>query len=160
MQNTLEQAQEQKFLDLNKWADDTISRIKINYKTQNVWPMGFPGPYQGYNGKKDGSTGDSFRQIYTRVFNSASGDTEKIYFFFNYYLYFVDMGVGRGRPWEYEFSNAKYNKLYQQWRGRGDRQQRPFLTMEIRHQIRRLSFLLEKYYAEKVRLDIVAALEE
>lgn len=70
------------------------------------------------------------------------------------------MGVGRGRSWEFQYEDAKYNKLFHKWDGEGDRQQRPFLTMELRHQIRRLSAMLENYYAEKIQIDIVSTLED
>lgn len=160
MQKSLEQAQKQGFLDLNKWANDTVRRIQLNYWTQNIWPLGYPGPYKDYRKKNTGSTGNSFRHIYAKVYNSAKGDTTKISFFFKYYLYFVDMGVGRGRSWEFQYEDAKYNKLFHKWDGEGDRQQRPFLTMELRHQIRRLSAMLENYYAEKIQIDIVSTLED
>ena len=72
-----------------------------------------------------------------KVYNAAGGNTEKISFFFNYYLYFVDMGVGGGQPIERvdRSDKAKYNKLYKHWDDRGDRQSRPAFAMEFRYQL-------------------------
>lgn len=163
MQKSLDEARKQKFLDLKKWALTTIQSIHRNYGTQKVWPRGYPGPYIGYRNTPAAkrSTGESFsyRNFYAKVYNMAEGDTEKISFFFRYYLFFVDMGVGRGRKWRFEGEDAKWNKLYEEWKGQGDRQQRPFLTMEIRHQITRLSEMVQAYYHDIVQIDVVEALE-
>lgn len=162
MQQSIEQAKEEKFLELTKWANHTIARIRKNFDKQKVWPMGFPGPYKGYAGteRSKGSTGESYspRRLYAQVYNMAGGDTERITFFFRYYLYYVDMGVGRGKHWKFENEDAYYNRLFRKWQGEGDRQQRPFLTMEIRHQLRRLEGILLAYYSEVIETKIVTDL--
>lgn len=127
-QKTINQAVKDEFLDLTRWANNMIRQLQANFETQHVWPGGFPGPYIGYRNtpaaKK--STGQAYRRMYAKVFNGAGGDTKKISFFFNYYLYFVDMGVGAGQPIEDvdrdEF--AHYKKLYKKM----ERRRRPPVT--------------------------------
>ena len=160
-QKGIKQAIEEQRLDLERWANGMITQLKRRFSTQHTWPMGYPGPYRLYKLKgKSKSTGDSFKSLYTQVYNGASGDTEKISFFFLEYLYFVDMGVGAGQPIEKvdNAAYAKWNKLYKTWKGEGDRQSRPQLTMEIRHQLKRLTSLLVSYYGEAIESGIVFSL--
>mgnify|MGYP003462458877 FL=1 len=100
--------------------------------------------------------------MYAKVFNGANGDTKKISFFFNYYLYFVDMGVGAGRPIELvnRSKDARYNQLYQSWKRQGDRQSRPVVAMEVRHQLRRLEVLVSSFYQEFVENGMLVSFQE
>ena len=146
-------------LDLTNWAENMKKRLEANYEKQNVWPRGYPGPYIGYRNTKSAkkSTGQSIRRFVSQVWAGANGDTEKISFFFYEYLYFVDMGVGRGQPIETVERSmpANWKKLYQEWEGEGDRQSRPVLTMELRHQCRRLETLVSSFYQDYVQVVMV-----
>lgn len=167
-QKTIKQAVGDKKLDLTYWAEGVVKRLKLNFDTQNIFPYGHPGPYPGASrvkqkdGTMTGSTGDAFRSIYAKVYNAAGGNTEKISFFFNYYLYFVDMGVGAGQPIEAvdRSDKAKYNRLYKQWRDRGDRQSRPAFAMEFRYQIFKLNALVSAYYGRLITNGIVFSLTD
>ena len=141
-------------LDLTLWAENMVRRLQMNFERQNVWPRGFPGPYIGYRntaGSKK-STGKGINSFFSKVWSGAGGDTEKISFFFNFYLYFVDMGVGAGQHIEAvdRAERANWKKLYKTWDGEGDRQSRPMLAMEIRHQLLRLGTLVSTFYQEYV----------
>lgn len=158
-QKGIKQAVEEERLDLTVWAENMKKRLEANFETQKVWPRGFPGPYIGYRntpGAK-GSTGDALRTFYAKVYAGAGGDTEKISFFFRYYLYFVDMGVGAGQPIEEveSYPDAKWNETFKKWEGMGDRKSRPVLSMEFRHQVRRLQTLVSAYYQEYIETVMV-----
>ena len=167
-QKSVKQAAKEKRLDLTYWAEGVVKRLKTNFDTQNIFPYGYPGPYPGAarkqtkDGRFEGSTGNAFRSIYAKVYNAAGGNTEKISFFFNYYLYFVDMGVGAGRPIETvdRSDKAKYNRLYKTWKDTGDRQSRPAFAMEFRYQIFKLSTLVSAYYGRLITNGIVFSLTD
>lgn len=163
-QKTISQAVKEEFLDLTRWANNMIRQLQANFETQHVWPGGFPGPYIGYRNtpaaKK--STGQAYRRMYAKVFNGAGGDTKKISFFFNYYLYFVDMGVGAGQPIEdvERSKDARFNQLYQIWKEEGDRQSRPVIAMEVRHQLRRLEVLVSSYYQDFIENGVLVSFQD
>ena len=165
-QKSVKEATSQKKLDLTYWAEGVVKRLKKNFDTQNIFPYGNPGPYPGSPVKSDkypnGSTGDAFRSIYAKVYNAAGGNTEKISFFFNYYLYFVDMGVGGGQPIEKvdRSDKAKYNKLYKPWPDAGDRQSRPAFAMEFRYQLFKLSTIVSAYYGRLITNGIVFSITD
>lgn len=164
-QQSVTQATKEKRLDLTYWAEGVVKRLKTNFGTQKIFPYGYPGPYPGAarkHGKFDGSTGDAFRSIYAKVYNAAGGNTEKVSFFFNYYLYFVDMGVGAGRPIETvdRSDKAKYNRLYKTWKDTGDRQSRPAFAMEFRYQIFKLGAIVSAYYGRLISNGIVFSLTD
>lgn len=155
-------------LELYHWADNVLKRIMFNFKRQMVWPFGKPGPYTGYRNTPAAkfSTGDGIRSLYARVYADANGDTDKIIFFFKEYLYFVDMGVGVGQDIDAldkksgRTKNARYNRRYMRWDGEGDRQSRPILAMELRHQLRRLQEMLVIYNSERFSVVIADALSD
>lgn len=157
-QKSVKQAVRDKKLDLTYWAEGVVKRLKLNFDTQNIYPYGDPGPYPG----SPKSTGDAFRSIYAKVYNAAGGNTEKISFFFNYYLYFVDMGVGGGQPIERvdRSEKAKYNRLYKPWDDTGDRQSRPAFAMEFRYQLFKLSYIVSAYYGELITNGIVFSITD
>ena len=167
-QKSVRQAASEKKLDLTYWAEGVVKRLKTNFDTQNIFPYGYPGPYPGAarkqtkNGKFEGSTGDAFRSIYAKVYNAAGGNTEKISFFFNYYLYFVDMGVGAGQPIEAvdRSDKAKYNRLYKTWKDTGDRQSRPAFAMEFRYQLFKLSTIVSAFYGRLITNGIVFSITD
>lgn len=157
-QKSVRQAASEKKLDLTYWAEGVVKRIKLNFDTQNIFPYGSPGPYPG----SPVSSGDAFRGIYAKVYNAAGGNTEKISFFFNYYLYFVDMGVGAGQPIEAvdRSEKARYNRKYKDWDDRGDRQSRPAFAMEFRYQLFKLGTIVSAYYGRLVTNGIVFAITD
>lgn len=167
-QKSIKQASSEKKLDLTYWAEGVVKRLRMNFETQNIFPKGYPGPYPGASrkqtkdGKFQGSTGDAFRSIYARVYNAAGGNTEKISFFFNYYLYFVDMGVGAGQPIEAvdRSEKAKYNRLYKNWSDTGDRQSRPAFAMEFRYQLFKLGILVSAFYGRLITNGIVFSITD
>lgn len=161
-QRGIDQAIEQKKLDLHLWADQVLKRIILNMKREMISPFGHPGPYAGYDNRKNGAM--SIRKLYARVYNDAGGNTEKITFFFSEFLNYIDMGVGVEQTFEQlrakgrSSKKARYNRRYARWEGEGDRQQRPFLGMEFRHQIRRLQSMLLEYHTEDIQMVLVDAL--
>lgn len=167
-QKSVSQAAKERKLDLTYWAEGVVKRLKTNFDTQNIFPYGYPGPYPGAarkqlkNGKFEGSTGDAFRSIYAKVYNAAGGNTEKISFFFNYYLYFVDMGVGAGQPIVNvdRDEDARYNKRYKTWKDTGDRQSRPAFAMEFRYQLFKLSTIVSAFYGRLITNGIVFSITD
>lgn len=157
-QKSVKQAVRDKKLDLTYWAEGVVKRLKLNFDTQNIFPYGSPGPYPG----SPPSTGDAFRSIYAKVYNAAGGNTEKISFFFNYYLYFVDMGVGADQPIGAvdRSDKAKYNKLYKDWDDRGERQSRPAFAMEFRYQLFKLGTIVSAYYGRLITNGIVFSITD
>ena len=167
-QTSIKQATKDKRLDLTYWAQGVVNRLKLNFETQKIFPRGFPGPYPGSSVQKDkkgnytGSTGDAFRSIYARVYNAAGGNTEKISFFFQYYLYFVDRGVGAEQPITAvdRDAAAKYHARYKNWSDRGDRQSRPAFAMEFRYQLFKLGTIVSAYYGRMVTNGIVFSITD
>lgn len=164
-QSSIPQAVRDDFLDLTQWADNMVTHLQNNFETQNVWPRGNPGPYIGYRNTSAAkqNTGSGINSIYAALWAGSNGDTRKISFFFKYYLYFVDMGVGAGRPIESveRSKDAKWNQLYEKWKEEGDRQSRPLIAMELRHQLTRLEIIVSSYYQDVIENGtIVSFLDE
>lgn len=163
-QSGIPQAVKDKFLDLTQWTQNMIVHLQNNFQTQKVWPKGEPGPYIGYGDLRESkrSTGDAFNSIYASLWAGANGDTEKISFFFNYYLYFVDMGVGSGFPITKvnRDKDAQFAELYEDWKEKGDRQSRPIIGPELRHQLDRLSVIVCSYYGDYIQNEIVSSFED
>lgn len=167
----LKQAVKEGRLDLHYFAEHTLDMIRQRMGKQKVWPFGHPGPYREYkyinSKKKDGqwkSTGAAEKQMYAIVYNAAGGDTTKISFFFEHYMNFVDMGVGKGRrigDVTERGTPAHYNTLFAKWggmsygkgrnrdintNGGSARRSRPMMMMELRHQAVRLRTLASSYF--------------
>lgn len=160
----LSQDAERGQLDLTLWAENMKKRLEANFGTQNIWPKGHPGPYIGYRNTsvaKHHKDGHALQEFYAKVYAGAGGDTEKISFFFNYYLYFVDMGVGAGQDITQvdDSASAKYNKLYKTWDRQGDRQSRPALMMEFRWQMLRLEAMVTSFYQRFIENGLVSSLD-
>lgn len=75
-----------------------------------------------------------------------------IYFFFRYYLFFVDWGVGVGQkvPNVPENGIPKMKRIYAEWRYTGDRQRRPVVQSAIRGSRFFLGKMLEDYWDKEV----------
>lgn len=183
MQKGLPQALDENRLDLNYWAHHTLDQIYERMETQGTWPFGAPGPYAGYSDinekrRKKGrwySTGAAAKRLYAHVYNNADGNTEKIQFFYDHYLDFVQWGVGKGRKLEdviERTTKARFNKRLAKWGKPTDmmnsderrtrvsrdhsRKSRPSILMEFRHQALRLEKdIIEKYYFGLVHIGLL-----
>lgn len=164
-QKSIKDAFDDGHLDLTHWAEGVITRLQKNFDTQNVWPMGYPGPYAGYRNTRSGrrhqrNEGSAMRKFYSSLSNAASGDTRKIEFLYNYYLQFVDMGVGTGVHYHYQPKKARYDELFEKWKEQGDRHSRPIVSMEFRHQLTRLAFILQSYWADSIEVGFITIFTE
>lgn len=163
-QKGTDKAAKEKRLDLTLWAENMKKRLEANFETQRVWPRGYPGPYIGYRNTPaaKNSTGVGLHSFYSKLWAGANGDTEKISFFFKYYLYFVDMGVGAGQPIEDvdRSADANWRRTYKNWDGEGDRQSRPMLSMELRWQLLRLETLVSSYYQQLIENGVIVSFED
>lgn len=169
-QKSLKQAHEQGYLELSNWGELMIQRIKMNYDVQRIWPLGKGGggPYKDYhivNAARRGkyrSTGDSFtkQNLYSKVVAGAGGNTVAVDFFFRYYLFFVDWGVGKGQklPDVPENGMPKMKKRYADWRFTGDRQRRPVVLGAIKGSRFFLGNILQDYWGKEAELAVLYGL--
>lgn len=169
-QTSLKQAHEQGYLELSNWANLMIQRIKMNFEIQRIWPKGpgGGGPYKDFwivNANRKGkykSKGEAFldRNLYAKVVAGADGNTVAVDFFFKYYLFFVDWGVGAGQDIGQvpEKGVPKMKKRYANWRRRGDRQRRPVVQGAIRGSRFFLGKMLEDYWGKEAELAVLYGL--
>ena len=101
--------------------------------------------------KKQGNGFPAYNSLYTKCYAASNGSTEKIDFFFMQYLRFVDAGVGKYQHYK-GTKKAQFNKELSPWgtSKRKKRVQRPFLNIEIRHQITRLRRIAIRYYQHDI----------
>lgn len=169
-QKSLKEAHEQGYLELSNWGELMVQRIKMNFDVQRIWPKGAEGggPYEDYhiiNAARKGkykSTGEAFlgRNLYSKVLAGAGGNTVAIDFFFRYYLYFVDWGVGRGQKVS-EVPKAgipNMKKQYANWQFVGDRQRRPVVLGAIKGSRFFLGKILEDYWGKEAELAVLYGL--
>jgi hypothetical protein len=91
-------------------------------------------------GINDG-TGLEAERLLHHIIPNANGDPEKIQFAFDYYLNFVDWGVGRGIPLEYrDMLKAA---------GATTRRQKRWFTSVFYKQVKILSHIIAEKYALK-----------
>lgn len=169
-QKSLKQAHEQGYLELSNWAELMLQRIRMNFDVQRIWPRGTGGggPYRNYHivnaarGSQHRSTGEAFlrRNLYAKVLAGAGGNTVAVDFFFRYYLFFVDWGVGGGQditqvPDE-GIPNMK--RRYADWRYTGDRQRRPVVHGAIRGSRFFLGNILEDFWGKEAELAVLYGL--
>lgn len=169
-QTSLKQAHEQGYLELSNWGELMIQRIKMNFEVQRIWPLGTGGggPYRNYhivNAARKGkyqSKGEAFldRNLYSKVVAGAGGNTVAIDFFFRYYLFFVDWGVGAGQKNQEVPENGipKMKRRYAEWRYTGDRQRRPVVQGAIRGSRFFLGKILEDYWGKEAELAVLYGL--
>lgn len=166
-QQSIEQAREEGRLQLEKWADIMIQRIRMNFKVQRIWPKG-GGPYKGYyiinmaRSKKYRSTGAAYakQNLYAKVVNGAGGNTVAVDFFFRRYLLFVDWGVGGGQKKAQvpDEGIPKMKKRYATWSMTGDRQRRPVIMGAIKGGRFFLANILEEYWQQRSEATILYGL--
>lgn len=145
---------------LYMWAYDTLEAIHKNFRTQGIFPDEvYPG-YLEENARKSNrtwkSTGAGYDSFYFQIQDATQafdvGVREaRVDFFYNYYLNFVDMGVGRNRPISKvnRTLSADHDIRYMEWNAQQGSTQRPAIAMEFRHQTPRL----RKYFANRYQYD-------
>lgn len=140
---------------LNAFAHDTLEAILQNCRTQGIFPAEvYPG-YREKNARAGDnswkSTGASYDSFYFQVMD-ATVHHAQVDFFYDYYLNFVDMGVGRGRPIEKVNRTLAADRdiRYMEWNAQEGSTQRPAIAMEFRHQSTRL----QKYFANRYKYDV------
>lgn len=169
MQQSIEQAHEQGYLELSKWAENIIKRIRMSYEVQHIWTGdgNSEGPYPGYiyvNAARHGaykSTGASYKGLHKFVINAAGGDTVAVDFFFKRYLLFVDWGVGAGQRKEAvprKGGDIKMTSRYAKWDFTGDRQRRPVIFGGIRGGMFGMLRILKSYWGKETELAVLAGL--
>ena len=170
MQQNLKDAHEQGKLELDKWANIMIQRIRMNFGVQRIWPEGpgGGGPYRNYwiiNMARKGkykSTGEAFlpQNLYAKVLAGSRGDTVAVDFFFKRYLLFVDWGVGKGQTKAQvpEAGIPKMKRRYANWRETGDRQRRPVIMGAIKGGRFFLANILREYWQKEAETTILYGL--
>ena len=137
---------------LQKWEEDTINTLRHNIVTQHVWPSLVYPRYDEINDirRRYGSwysTGNALETLRSVI----KGDTiseisdARIDFFFNEYLRYVDIGVGKGRKAEDidRTRKARYRSRYaRKWDPKKGNTHRPSFMMEFRHLQRRMGWYL------------------
>lgn len=144
-------------------AYDTLEAIARNFKTQGIFPYEVYKGYMAENAKAKSSswksTGAGFDSFYFQL-QDAARDSDigvreaRIDFFFDYYLKFVDMGVGKGRPIQKvkRTLSADHDIRYLAWNSQEGSTQRPAIMMEFRYQANRMM----KYFATRYKYDAQA----
>ena len=170
MQKNLAEAHEQGRLELDKWAQIMIQRIRLNFGVQRIWPEGAGGggPYRNYwivNMSRKGkykSTGEAFlpQNLYAKVLAGARGDTVAVDFFFKHYLLFVDWGVGKGQKKAQvpEAGVPKMKRRYAIWAKTGDRQRRPVVMGAIKGGRFFLANILMEYWKKEAETVVLFGL--
>jgi hypothetical protein len=156
-------------------CEETMEALCKNFQVQGIYPFGEV--YAGWFTKNEEagptqwkSTGAGFDSFYFHMLH-ASEDFNltvrdwAVEFMYNYYLNFVDMGVGRGRPiGKVQRSLAADHDIryMSSWNPREGSTQRPALAMEFRHQARRMRNYMARRYmydAQVVVLNTIDGLD-
>ena len=157
---------------LQIWAHETLEAIHKNFKTQGIFPE--EEVYPGWNAKNAAVRGDSwhstgagFDSFYFHILHAAEqldvGVRDwAVDFMYNYYLNFVDMGVGKGRP------ISKVNRTLaadhdirymSSWNPAEGSTQRPAIAMEFRHQAERMRKYMANRYKYDAQVIVINALD-
>ena len=132
---------------LAKMGVETTARLKKNFAVQKIYPEGevYPGWF-AENAKRQQqqrgewySTGDAARTAYwqMRYFEGKDDFPSEVIleYFFNYYISFVDYGVGQNRPLSKvkRGAEAVRNQRYiDQWVPKEEKTHRPIFRKEMR----------------------------
>lgn len=157
---------------LQIWAHETLEAIHKNFQTQCIFPEGevYPGwaaKNAAIHGNSWQSTGAGFDSFYFHILHAAEvfdvGVRDwAVDFMYNYYLNFVDMGVGKGRP------ISKVNRTLaadhdirymSSWNPAEGSTQRPAIAMEFRHQAERMRRYMANRYKYDAQVVIINALD-
>lgn len=157
---------------LNIWAHETLEAIHKNFKTQGIFPEGevYPGWFQknaAIRGSSWQSTGHGYDSFYFHILHASEmldvGVRDwAVDFMYNYYLNFVDMGVGRNRPISKvnRTLSADHDLRYMDsWNPKEGSTQRPAIAMEFRHQATRMRNYMANRYKYDVQVMIVNVLD-
>ena len=131
-------------------AGDTRDHIERAFGTQMIYPYGevYPGWFEE-NARRAGtnlwySTGDAARSFYWQIRYTEGKDDfpaeVSIEYFFNYYLSFVDYGVGKGRPLskvQRSEPARRKNRYVDEWSPKQGKTHRPVFRKEMRALSRR-----------------------
>lgn len=160
---------------LNIWAHETLEAIHQNFKTQGIFPEGevYPGWFEknaAIRGNSWQSTGAGFDSFYFHILQASEmldvGVRDwAVDFMYNYYLNFVDMGVGRGRPItkvNRTMAADRDIRYMDSWNPKEGSTQRPAIAMEFRHQATRMRNYMAnryKYDAQVMVINLLDGLE-
>lgn len=144
-------------MDLEKklrlWAQDTLDNIRRNFAVQKVFPFEVRPGYLEYNKNvKRGwkSTGAAYDSFVAQI-RDAAPDHLRMDFLYRYYMNFVDIGTGPGRPAERVQRNtaAQNTRRYTEWVPKEGKTHRPVTSMEFRHLARRMTrYMVRRYELE------------
>ena len=152
---------------LQQMAQESLETIQKNFRTQGIFPFEvYPG-YAAKNRGKEGkpgewfSTGEGYKSFSFSVPN-ASDTAAEIDFFYNAYLDFVDMGVGKGRKWDavQHNYNARYSQRYTRWDAASGLTHRPAFAMEFRHLRSRMRNYFEGRLQQEVYVMLFQTLQQ
>lgn len=153
---------------LSLFKEQTLQQLRVNMKTQAVWPREV---YPGYSTVNENrrlrgqwySTGEGEKSFRASIKNPDDLSEMVMTFEMNDYLRYTDIGVGRGTKAEDVDRDAKasYRRRYTiSWdRSRG-RSHRPHLMMEFRHLERRLANYALDWYGEELSFGPFLALPD
>lgn len=157
---------------LQIWAHETLEAIHKNFKTQGIFPE--EEVYPGWNAKNAAvrgdswkSTGQGFDSFYFHILHaSESLDVGvrdwAVEFMYNYYLNFVDMGVGKNRPISKvnRTLSADHDIRYMSsWNPAEGSTQRPAIAMEFRHQTARMRTYMANRYGYEAQILLMNSLD-
>ncbi|MCF0243446.1 MAG: hypothetical protein HUK06_01635 [Bacteroidaceae bacterium] len=137
---------------LARIANSTLDTMRYNFAMQHVWPYELYPGFAEVNKKRKAkglwyATGEGLKSFSTR-FNATPGN-ESIYFSYNDYLRYVDIGVGQGTTAD-EVSTARKARKNRRYTSRWDRAEgrshRPSIMMEMRHVATLLGEFFQDYY--------------
>ena len=124
--------------EMNMWAANVFAKIHKNFADYQI---------NTSLNKKDGYTGDLYRRMWWKVYNSAGGKKSLIQFFYMKYGDYVQWGVGRkfGDPrwpegqklWNVPTVTSKEKKSIKNTDG-NNYYSKPYLRREVRYQMRYL----------------------
>ena len=157
---------------LQIWAHETLEAIHKNFKTQGIFPEDevYPGWFAknaAIYGNSWQSTGAGFDSFHFHILHASQmldvGVRDwAVDFMYNYYLNFVDMGVGKGRP----ISKVKRTlsadhdiRYMSSWNPKEGSTQRPAIAMEFRHQAERMRKYMANRYKYEAQVLLINALD-
>lgn len=145
-------------------CEDTITAIHKNFKTQAIFPNEvYPGYLKKNAAAKPGSwksTGAAFDSFYFQVVDATEGKV-RADFFYNYYMNFVDMGVGTGRPIDAVIRsyNLRNTMKYADWNPKKGETHRPAVSSEFRHLAGRMRMYFSIRFMMQAEFLIMRAFE-
>lgn len=153
---------------LSLFKEQTLQQLRVNMKTQAVWPREV---YRGYSTVNENrrlrgqwySTGEGEQSFRGSIQNPDDLSEMVMTFEMADYLRYTDIGVGRGTHAEDVERDAKasYKRRYtRSWDRSKGRSHRPHLMMEFRHLERRLANYALDWYGEELQFGPFLALPD